>query len=311
MNFSSMEYFIAVAQERSFTKAAEQLHITQQSLSSHIAGMEKELDCQLLVRNVPLKLTYAGEVLLRYAKRFSNDWTMLQQEFSDISQNQKGILRVGISMTRGRTLLPEIILSFQESYPNICVEMVEDTNEGLNQKLLKGEIDLAVANFPDSMPGITLWDYYQEEVVLLISRSQFREIYGDRAEECREMIRNEDFSFLKELPFVLGHITDIGGRVGRAFLRRAGIMQPTIKALSDNAETLLSLCVQGAGACFCAENLARATLSSEQMDSLLLFRLGPNAQYRIRFGYIKQSYQWSAVEAFMDEAIRHRTGTSQ
>ena len=127
MNFSSMEYFIAVAQERSFTKAAEQLHITQQSLSSHIAGMEKELDCQLLVRNVPLKLTYAGEVLLRYAKRFTSEWTMLQQEFSDISQNQKGILRVGISMTRGRTLLPDIILSFQEKFPNILVEMVEDT----------------------------------------------------------------------------------------------------------------------------------------------------------------------------------------
>ena len=233
---------------------------------------------------------------------------MLQQEFSDISQNQKGILRVGISMTRGRTLLPELILSFQEKFPNILVEMVEDTNEGLNQRLLRGEIDLAVANFPDTMPGITLWDYYQEEVVLLISKAQFRELYGERVEECREMIRNDNFSFLKDFPFVLGHATDIGGRIARAFLRRAGIMQPTIKALSDNAETLLSLCVQGAGACFCAENLARATLTQEQMDSLLLFRLGNDAQYRIRFGYIKQSYQWSAVEAFMDEAIRNRTG---
>ena len=64
MNFSSMEYFTVLAQERNFTRAAERLHITQQSLSSHIAGMEKELGSQLLVRRVPLELTYAGEVML-------------------------------------------------------------------------------------------------------------------------------------------------------------------------------------------------------------------------------------------------------
>ncbi len=58
MNFSSMEYFVALARERNFTWAAEQLHITQQSLSTHVAGLEKELGCQLLIRHVPLELTY-------------------------------------------------------------------------------------------------------------------------------------------------------------------------------------------------------------------------------------------------------------
>ena len=66
MNFSSMEYFTVLARERSFTRAAEQLHITQQSLSAHIAGMEQELGCPLVVRRIPLELTYAGSVLLRY-----------------------------------------------------------------------------------------------------------------------------------------------------------------------------------------------------------------------------------------------------
>ena len=120
MNFSSMEYFIAVAQERSFTKAAEQLHITQQSLSSHIAGMEKELDCQLLVRNVPLKLTYAGEVLLRYAKRFTSEWTMLQQEFSDISQNQKGIRDVKNMATKPMAMPNSCFLTSESASPPSC-----------------------------------------------------------------------------------------------------------------------------------------------------------------------------------------------
>ena len=108
MNFSSMEYFSVLAQERNFTRAAERLHITQQSLSSHIAGMEKELGSQLLVRRVPLELTYAGKVMLRYATGFQTLQNEMQREFCDISQKQKGILRVGAASTRGQMILPKV-----------------------------------------------------------------------------------------------------------------------------------------------------------------------------------------------------------
>ena len=67
MNLNSMEYFIALVEERSFTRAAERLNITQQTLSAHVAGLERELRVRLVNRKVPLTLTYAGEVLLRYA----------------------------------------------------------------------------------------------------------------------------------------------------------------------------------------------------------------------------------------------------
>ena len=94
MNFDSLEYFSVLAQERSFTRAAELLHITQQSLSSHIAGLEKELNCQLVVRRIPLELTYAGKTFLRYAEDIRRLQHTMQQELCDISQNQKGELRL-------------------------------------------------------------------------------------------------------------------------------------------------------------------------------------------------------------------------
>ena len=100
MNFSSMKYFTVLARERNFTRAAEQLHITQQSLSSHIAGLEKEFGCKLIIRHVPLELTYAGEVFLRYAEDFNNKETELKREFSDISQNQAALLRIGCGSAR-------------------------------------------------------------------------------------------------------------------------------------------------------------------------------------------------------------------
>ena len=84
MNFTSLSYFETLAHERSFTRAAQRLHITQQSLSTSIAKLEAELDCQLVVRHVPLELTYAGEVLLRYAASFREGYAAMQQEFCDI-----------------------------------------------------------------------------------------------------------------------------------------------------------------------------------------------------------------------------------
>lgn len=112
VNFNSPEYFIVLAREGSFTRAADALHITQQSLSSHIAGLEKELGCTLLVRRTPLELTYAGRTFLRYAESLRQTQQAMQREFCDIAENQKGELRIGIAYTRGRAIMPHLIPAF-------------------------------------------------------------------------------------------------------------------------------------------------------------------------------------------------------
>lgn len=302
MNFATMEYFTMLARERSFTRAADRLHITQQSLSSHIGKLEKELGSQLIVRHVPLELTYAGEVLLRYAASFREEYAVMQQEFCDISQNQRGLLRVGITYTRGRTIMPNIIQPFQEDFPAIRVDLVEDTNDALRRKLVDGEVDLAIANFPSNIPGVTLHDFYHEEVVMLISRELFASLYGNAADERKERFEGGDFSAIDGCPLVLNSIDDIGGHIERSLLKRAGILHPRIMATSNNVETLLALCIRGVGACFCPEILARSALTREQFSSLMLLRLGETARYRIRFGFLAHSYQWSIIDAFMNVA---------
>lgn len=302
MNFSSLSYFEALARERSFTRAAQHLHITQQSLSSSIAKLEQELGCQLIIRHVPLELTYAGEVLLRYAISFREEYVAMQQEFCDISQNQRGVLRVGITYTRGRTIMPDIIQAFQQDYPAIRIELVEETNDVLRRILVEGEVDVAIASFPESIPGIVLRDYYREEVVMLVSRELFSSLYGDQANERIQRIEDGDYSAISDCPLVLNSVDDIGGHIERILLKRAGIARPQIVATSSNAETLLALCLRGVGACFCPEILARAAMSDEQISSLLLLHLGESARYKIRFGYQEKSYQWSIIEAFMSVA---------
>ena len=189
MNFVSLSYFEMLARERSFTRAAQKLHITQQSLSSNIAKLEQELGCQLIVRHVPLELTYAGEVLLRYAESFREEYTMMQQEFCDISQNQRGVLRIGVTYTRGRTILPDIIVEFQKRFPAIRIDLVEDTNDVLRRKLIEGDVDLAIASFPDSIPGIATAEFYREEVVMLVSRKLFTTLYRNEAPGTDTQVR--------------------------------------------------------------------------------------------------------------------------
>ena len=300
MNFSSMEYFNILAQELNFTRAAERLHITQQSLSAHIAGMEKELGCRLFVRHIPLELTYAGEVMLRYAADFQKDHENLLREFSDISQNQKGILRVGTSTTRGQILLPETIISFRKKHPNIQVDMMEASNDKLQQELLKGTIDIAIADFPKSLSGIVLQDFYYEEIVLLMEKKFFALTFGKNSEKCRQQFARGDFSALKDCPLVLGGRETIDGRIGLEVMKQYGIDEPIIPARSNNSVILLKLAIQGVGGCFCPDYIVEAALTQKQKESLLMFSLGEKSRFPIRFGYKESSYKWSVIEDFMD-----------
>lgn len=218
MNFHSLDYFLVLAREKNFTRAAEALHITQQSLSSHIAGLEKELGCTLLVRRTPLELTYAGRTFLRYAESIGQTRQAMEREFCDISENQKGELRVGIAYTRGRAIMPHLIPVFQRRYPNVEITLLEGSNDAIQKALLSGGIDLAIAGFPHPLLGVVLEDYYLEHIVLCLSDGLLAQC-GIDLDTHRGEIAAGNLSSLRGCPFVLGSAEDIGGRIGRGLLR--------------------------------------------------------------------------------------------
>ena len=285
MNFDSLEYFSVLAQERSFTRAAELLHITQQSLSSH-----------MVVRRIPLELTYAGKTFLRYAEDIRRLQHTMQQELCDISQNQKGELRVGIAFTRSHAILPRIITAFQQEYPQVAVTLTETTNSTLQKLVIDGTIDLAIGEFSKTSPEIAAEPFYDERIVLCISKELLTRCSIDVAANEAEM-RGGDLRALQNCPFVLGTSESIAGRIGRE-LHRTGI-RPTIRAYSENLETLLSLCEKGVGACFSPENLLHTSLSEEQLHQMYILCFDEGASYPIRFGYLRRPYQWSIIQEFI------------
>ena len=166
--------------------------------------------------------------------------------------------------------------------------------------LRQGDLDLAIADFPDNLPDICVQAYYQEETMLFINRALFERVFGDESGLYEERFRSGDFSALRTCPLVLGTSEDVDGRIAAAVLKRAGIKQPVIRAVSHNVGMLLSLCTRGIGACFCPENLAAAMLTEDEYRNMMVFSLGDGAGTCIRFGYQARSYQWSVIEAFME-----------
>jgi len=305
MNFQTMNYFLLLAQKRSFSRAAEELHITQQTLSGHIAALEKEIGCQLFVRHVPLELTYGGEVFLRYATNFQRDYHSLIHEFGDIAHQQSGRLRLGISHTRGRVILPGLLAEFQQTFPKIIVQVQENINDALGENLINDNIDLAIGNFPKKILGLEVQDFYKEEIVLLVAKKLLQQLYGkDTKTITSKLHKEEQINYLKGCPFLLNNPRDIAGRIGRNIMDKTGF-HPLVKIQSENMVTLMEMCLEGQGACFCPQNFIQPMFSAQELATLECFALPSfDTQYMIRFAWNKEPYTWSIIHKFMETAYK-------
>lgn len=123
MNLQSVHYFIMLARERNFTRAAGKLHITQQALSANMASLERELGTILIIRHTPLELTNSGKAFYQYALRFAEEEEAMKRSLTDITEGRAGELRIGIGFLRGKTLLPPLVDRFRKEYPKVIFHL--------------------------------------------------------------------------------------------------------------------------------------------------------------------------------------------
>lgn len=120
MNFLTMEYFLSIAEHRNITKAAAELHITQQTLSAHLTALEKELDTKLFIRSSPMELTHVGTVFLKHAAIIFENYQSMWNEFNDLTNNQRGKLMIGINAITARVVYDRFDIDLmQEESPGI------------------------------------------------------------------------------------------------------------------------------------------------------------------------------------------------
>ena len=147
MDIRQLEYFQTVANLRSITKAAQQLYVSQPTITIAIQKLEQELEIPLFDRNQKqFMLTKEGQLFL---ERISDVLARLQNAVSEINEHknlQKGYLRIGIPPMIGSCLFPEIIAGFTNTYPNLKLDIFEDGSLNIRQSLKQEELDIGIIN---------------------------------------------------------------------------------------------------------------------------------------------------------------------
>ncbi len=250
INFLNLEYFLAAAEELNFTRAARKLYISQQSLSNHISNLEKEFDVALFNRTSPLTLTYAGRALKARARELLDLRDETYHEISDIKDFSTGQLSIGVSHTRGRVILPEILPVYQTRFPGIELRLVEGNSSQLAAELLHGDIDLMIDLLPFTAANVDTIPICQEEILLVVPDAVLSRAYPGRLEEIREQLRESpDVSLLASCPFVL---LKKGNRIRTIAdeMFEDAQMTPHIVLETENIETVLALSRRGMGITF-------------------------------------------------------------
>ena len=169
MEIHQFRYFVAVAEEGSFSHAAEREHVSQPSLSQQIHKLEAELNQQLFDR-LPrsVVLTEAGRHLLHYARQILTGIADARQAMAELEHEIAGKLSVGAIPSIAVYVLPRLIQRFQERYPKVTFELFEDTTDKLAQRLEDGALDVALATAGYEAPALAHYSLCKEPLLMLL-----------------------------------------------------------------------------------------------------------------------------------------------
>src|SRR5690242_10164568 len=172
MQFQQLQYFVAVAETRHFTRAAELVHVAQPSLSQQIKALERELGADLFLRaRGNITLTDAGEALLPLGRRILADADTARHEVQELAQLRRGRVRLGATPSLCTGLLPDVLRAFHDRYPGIQLLIEEGGSHDLVRELARGALDLAlvVLPLPSPSPALTTVELFQEDLVVVSS----------------------------------------------------------------------------------------------------------------------------------------------
>ena len=172
MDIKQLRYFLAVAQELNFTRAAEKLFMAQPPLSQQIMGLEEELGVALFRRsNRHVELTAAGEALLLHARRVLNAASEAVATVHAVRDGRRGNITVGAVHSAIYTLLPETLAAFARSHPDVDVDVREMAIHDQVRALREGVIDLAILRGPLADPEFFCEPLYGDPMIAVLPAS--------------------------------------------------------------------------------------------------------------------------------------------
>lgn len=156
MELRQLEYFIAVAEEANFTRAAERVHISQSGVSAQVRQLERDLGATLIDRSGRTAgLTAAGEAALEHARAVLASVSAVRQAVDDVNELIRGRLVVGMVSAGVVPTFFDALAAFHRAHPGVEIALVEDNSDRLVERVRSGALDLAlVATAGTAPPGL-------------------------------------------------------------------------------------------------------------------------------------------------------------
>ncbi len=162
--------FRAVAEQRSFRKAAEELYLSQPAVSLQIKALEEDLGVQLFDRTgAYISLTEAGRILLGYSQQSSALRAQAEQKIASLSGEHSGHLALGASTTIAQYVLPRLLAEFQREHPRIHPTLISGNTEQIVNAVEKQKIALGFIEGPARSRDVKTEPFLEDELVLIAS----------------------------------------------------------------------------------------------------------------------------------------------
>lgn len=255
MDFREIRYVSAIQKCQTLSGAARYLDITQPSLSKFLQNLESKLSVKLFERiDNKMFLTFAGQTYMDTGLKILDLNHQLNESLTDISKELKGSLSIGITPTRGRYVLPNVLPLFLKAYPDYKINIIEGGVHYLNQALISGSIDLSLYTIYDEHYNDFEYEHVcREEIVLAITPDK-----AQSASICHLPDRQHpwlDLNVVKDELFLMVDENLRTRKLANQILSLESIRPEMITLQS--VETTLSMAAAGIGVCFCTDMCER------------------------------------------------------
>ena len=236
MELHQLRYFLAVARTKNFSRAAEQCHVAQPSLSQQIMKLEDELGERLFERTKrEVSLTPAGDLLRVHAERVLQEVELARDGVREFRGLVRGRVVLGVLPTVAPYFLPQRLRAFSSRFPAVEVVVHEDTTDQLAAAVLAKEVDLALVSLPVERVGLAAEEFFDEKLLVALPA---RHALAKRPRLTFDDLEREAFILMKE-----GHC--LSGQALQ-FCRINGFA-PQISFRSAQIETVLAFVAKGWG----------------------------------------------------------------
>lgn len=200
MTLKEIEYVIAIAKYKSFSKAAEAIFISQSALSQSITKLEKELGLQLFRRNNKhISLTFAGEMFLKNGEEILSLTNKFNNELNTLASCKKKIIRLGIHQSYGKYFLPKLIPFYKKMLPNVQIKIIEDYSANLEKLLMENKLDIVISTFQEKKSTLSYKKFFEENILLAIAKNNhLNRDFGEH-----QYIKEIDLTNFKNENFIL------------------------------------------------------------------------------------------------------------